>query len=159
MREKRTDTKRQKVVRINHASACGGCGVEEGHYHNWGCDLERCPFCNGQFISCDCHYKLLNLVDREKYDESTQYVPPEIYDHGLTAAQSAQWDKMLREKGRIRFIDYPIICVKCGKLWPNLFMAPSEEWKRYIQPDKQGEVICRECYDYIKAVIAEAERE
>jgi len=35
---------------------CGDCGVEEGELHQLGCDLERCPICEGQFISCDCNY-------------------------------------------------------------------------------------------------------
>ena len=33
---------------------CGDCGAKEGHYHHCGCDIERCPFCGGQLISCSC---------------------------------------------------------------------------------------------------------
>jgi hypothetical protein len=41
----------------NAASAhgrCDGCGVKPGGIHHMGCDLERCPRCNGQLIMCEC---------------------------------------------------------------------------------------------------------
>ena len=33
---------------------CGDCGAEPGHFHHWRCDMERCPKCDGQLISCGC---------------------------------------------------------------------------------------------------------
>lgn len=36
---------------------CGDCGQESGEYHKEFCDIERCPICKNQFISCDCDYK------------------------------------------------------------------------------------------------------
>ena len=33
---------------------CGDCGCKVGQFHHPGCDVERCPKCHGQCISCDC---------------------------------------------------------------------------------------------------------
>ena len=33
---------------------CHDCGAIEGRYHHPGCDMEICPGCAGQLISCDC---------------------------------------------------------------------------------------------------------
>ncbi len=33
---------------------CHDCNVGVGQYHHFGCDLERCPICREQLISCDC---------------------------------------------------------------------------------------------------------
>jgi hypothetical protein len=35
---------------------CDDCGAQRGALHKLGCDLEPCPRCGGQAISCDCFY-------------------------------------------------------------------------------------------------------
>ena len=37
---------------------CHDCGVEIGQYHHVNCDVEECPICHLQFISCDCYLLL-----------------------------------------------------------------------------------------------------
>ena len=33
---------------------CHDCNVKVGGYHHPGCDMEICPKCDGQLLSCDC---------------------------------------------------------------------------------------------------------
>jgi hypothetical protein len=33
---------------------CPDCGAAPGEFHEAGCDIEQCPYCGGQLISCDC---------------------------------------------------------------------------------------------------------
>jgi len=36
---------------------CHDCNCNKGNYHHRGCDMERCPRCQGQALSCDCELK------------------------------------------------------------------------------------------------------
>lgn len=119
-------------------STCHDCDVREGEIHEYGCDMERCPFCGGQQISCDCMYNHLGLRN----------------DH--TVEDEDRWLEKLEEKGRVPFIVYPNMCVRCGELWPKMFKTTDEEWNKYVELRVRGEMICRKCYDWIKLVIDEA---
>ncbi len=39
---------------VHVTSHCGDCGVPMGGVHHHGCDLEQCPACDGQAITCGC---------------------------------------------------------------------------------------------------------
>ena len=40
---------------------CHDCNAKHGNIHHEGCDVERCPKCGGQFISCDCNWPKLGM--------------------------------------------------------------------------------------------------
>jgi hypothetical protein len=35
---------------------CGDCGVQPGGFHHLGCDIQECPVCSGQMLSCGCRF-------------------------------------------------------------------------------------------------------
>lgn len=40
--------------RVDCAVTCHDCAVVSGEFHVPGCDMERCPVCHLQAISCGC---------------------------------------------------------------------------------------------------------
>ena len=49
----------------NKKYKCGDCGKNTGENHTDGCDVERCPKCFGQLLSCDCNFP--KITTNEKY--------------------------------------------------------------------------------------------
>ena len=43
---------------FDNNTICHACGIEnkKGNFHHPGCDMERCPKCKGQLISCGCNW-------------------------------------------------------------------------------------------------------
>ena len=35
---------------------CGDCGCFRGGWHHPGCDIQQCPACGGQLLSCGCRF-------------------------------------------------------------------------------------------------------
>ena len=62
---------------------CGDCGVHVGEKHLDMCDIERCPACGLQFISCDCGIKYeleeKDMKDLDEYIKKQEYYNKEKY--------------------------------------------------------------------------------
>ena len=101
---------------------CGDCAIEEGQYHELGCDQERCKKCTRQLVSCGC-----NLFD------------PEV-----------EWE-MKDEDREIYFFNGWLHCVRCAKEFPQFFMVDDKEWKRICGATyDRKDILCKVCYNFIK---------
>lgn len=152
--------------RICDIRDCHDCGAKEGEFHRPGCDMERCPFCGGQLISCGCLYKHLyadcykpQVWDGAKFvGHPTDGLPKKVYEEGPPDEVFDKWQEMVDQKGRIPFIIFPNICRKCGLHWPEMFSVPNEEWDAVVEPAYRERMLCRHCYDRAKRLIDEAKQ-
>lgn len=138
---------------VTEQARCHDCGCAEGEIHMFGCDMERCPFCGRQLLSCRCIYEQLHLVDKTRYKAATSYLPPDVYYKGVTDQQEAKWLRILNRKGRIPYIRWPVRCARCGTSRFQFFMVTDDCWRHYIQPDMQDCVVCRPCFTAIVSLI------
>ena len=47
---------------------CGDCGATQLEYHYVNCDMERCPVCNRQLLTCECWSAYMN--GEEQYERN-----------------------------------------------------------------------------------------
>ena len=145
------------------SSVCPHCRVLEGQIHHYGCDSERCPFCGNQLETCGCCFIKLGFDykpiewDGKKCVQvhPTNGLPEEIFENGLTDDLKEEWHRILNKKGRVPYILYPTVCMKCGMLWPEMFRVPDEEWEKYVMIRERKGLLCKPCYDQIKKWIDE----
>lgn len=53
---------------IDENTTCGDCGCGLGEQHYRSCDIERCPKCGMQLISCDCH-PIFEVTEEQEKDK------------------------------------------------------------------------------------------
>ena len=131
-----------KVTELLDLNCCGDCGAEEGMFHDWGCDMERCPFCGGQLISCECPYEYFGLNGEEE----------------LTEKQEEEWYIKCEEMGRIPYILIFTRCAMCGKEWDKIWMTSDDEWQKYTLPELQKECLCESCFERLKKIFPDGWR-
>ena len=132
---------------VDDPPCCGRCDAFEGHLHVRGCQLECCPFCKWQLISCGCAEKLLSK-ERGLVVGAYQLV--------LTDEQVAAWVDILNSHGRVPYVHLPMTCVRCGTRDPGFFMA--DDWVDVVPPVKfpnltaelRYRILCRACFEWLK---------
>ena len=48
-------------------NTCHDCGCKEGEMHEKNCDMEICPRCKGQLLSCGCNQEEIDKFEKEPY--------------------------------------------------------------------------------------------
>lgn len=137
---------------------CGACGAREGQLHLPGCEEEQCPFCEGLLVSCDCIYEMLGIVDPQRWTEATDFLPPDIYENGVSNQQWWQWIDICDQQGRWPYICYTQHCARCGRPSPGPSMAETQLGEFAIQPDRRREAVCRSCMEFILEATVAARR-
>lgn len=75
-------------------SKCPDCGAKRGERHQHGCDVQRCPICGGQLLTCDCVYEV------NGYDPVTlSDKHPDLYNEGATEAMWVKFDAEVEKRG------------------------------------------------------------
>lgn len=78
---------------------CPGCDVSPGALHEMFCTKERCPFCGGQLVSCECIFTVLKLTDAER-QAFEAYV-----DDSVEPLRSVveRWKRAVEAEGRVPY--------------------------------------------------------
>jgi len=51
---------------------------------------------------------------------------------------------------RIPWVEIPNLCALCGEVFPKMFNVQNGEWEKFVIPSLQGELLCRDCYNWLK---------
>jgi len=144
-------TKKVKTDFRDQAKPCHDCGIVEGELHKENCDMEPCPFCGDQLLTCTCRFTELGYeIDN---------LPVYISNNGLSDVDREIWKEKLQKKGRIPYIFYPNICSICGVLWPIYINIPPEDLMKYTFIDGKRHLFCRKCYNEVKSIIDKGQKD
>jgi len=121
--------KNEKLSEMERQVLCPDCKTKIGEYHKIGCDIEICPKCKRQMLSCNCFVKV---------NQSAETIEYEVNHKELRQYQREKWTGIVYEKEikycedndlYFSFKDYSNFRIKLMKLGVKLF------WKEKIPDD------------------------
>ena len=71
---------REYAKGIEKDYTCGDCGVSYNQYHDLSCDIEQCPICKEQLLSCG-HLEL--FMTKEQMEEAKKSKMQRIMEVGI----------------------------------------------------------------------------
>ena len=147
---------------VQQPTICHDCDAKEGEFHQFGCDMERCPFCGGQLVSCGCMYiklgydyqpKTYNHDTGQMEGHPTNGLPKDVYQKGVSDEEWQRYQEMVETEGRAPYIVWPNLCARCGELWPDIFMVPDKVWDRYVLLAEREKMLCLKCLREIVTLV------
>lgn len=90
------------------------------------CHVEQCPVCGRQAITC--------------------------YKHCFYPSGNPR-PLMLDDSQRLPFMEFPGICVRCGQLWPDIYMVSDEDWEKVVPPAERDGMLCWDCYKFLAELV------
>ena len=103
---------------------CPDCGVKPGKLHVLCCDVEQCPRCGGQAISCPCIYEV-NGMDMETLETEHS----DIYTGGPSDEMLDVWNEAWEHR-----------CLPWTGVWPG--QAECFEFGWYSRKTSSGWKAC-----------------
>jgi len=113
--EEMTEQEREEEDKKEH---CHDCACAEGELHNYFfgngdcCDMERCPLCKGQMLSCGCDKSKITQEMREPFFEYTFNC--KRCGSGafcMLMLSNEDWEKLIG----ISYKQEDILCIECMK--------------------------------------------
>jgi len=129
--------------------------IRRGQYDYFVAALQRCPG-SPPPESLDNPDARKRCPDCDAIEGSLHLAGCDMERCGLCGGQYISCDCRARRTAdtpRVPYIDWPVVCARCGALWPPFFQVPDAEWRHYIQTDQRRAVLCQPCYERIQAWI------
>jgi hypothetical protein len=109
---------------------CGDCGVIRGGWHHPGCDLQGCPACGRQLLSCGCQF------DEDQFDTSYPIGEPLGVDGNglLTERMVVGEDEVIIHRGDVPETDITVVRgIRCTTALRTVIDMASEVTRAHLE--------------------------
>ena len=111
----------EKINKVLKEGICHDCNAKEGQLHVLGCDMEICPACGGQLISCGCYQSEGDVVKIAAYRIPYVVIPTQCRRCGVLCPDffnvpDEEWQKYV-----IPPLQRKVLCRVCYDYFKRLF--------------------------------------